>query len=212
MRKTLHFLCAALLLGSCAGEPAPAPEIPVDPSSPNHPFFHDEEVKDVFGDGNQLPPTLSSRLHSCGKLSYATLGRMLASRGVNLDNDAADSAGQLYRSGSLMLGAPAYEAKVPEALRSTTGGITRLEDILLAAAPELIANIGARPECQLDGQPAKLFDEAGCNAMGLACLIGAPAPERTVALCNEMVGRAADKTVGQQLAVAAVAAAYFLCE
>jgi hypothetical protein len=214
MKRSFACLAAGALLAAagCATDQAPVPELPVDPSAPNHPFFHDEEVKDVFGDGNQLPPTLSVKLHACGKISYETLGRVLASRGVNLGNEAADSAGLLYRTGNLMLGAPSYEAKVAEALRSTTGGITRLEDILLAAAPELIANIGARPECQLDGQPARLFDDNGCNAMGLTCLIGAPVPQGTVSLCNEMVGRAADKTIGQQLAVAAIASAYFLCE
>ena len=213
VKRTFACLAAgALLAAACGTDSATAPELTVDPTAPNHPFFHDEDVKDVFGDGNQLPPTLSVRLHACGKISYESLGRMLASRGVDLGNQAPDSAGVLYRSGNLMLGAPTYEAKVAEALRSTTGGITRLEDILLAAAPELIANMGARPECQLDGQPAKLFDESGCNALGLSCLVGAPVPAGAVSLCNEMVGRAADKTIGQQLAVAAIASAYFLCE
>ncbi|MCS6914394.1 MAG: hypothetical protein RMK29_06295 [Myxococcales bacterium] len=212
MRATRLFCVCLVGLSACTFESTLPPELPAGDETLGHPFYHEEEVRDVFADGNQLPPTLSVRMHACGKIAYDTLGRALASRGVDLTSMVPDSAGVLYRSGSLMLGAPSYEARVPEALRSTTGGLTRLSDILIAAAPELIAKMHTRPECQLDGQPAPLFDERGCNPLGFACLIGAPPAEGMMGLCNEMVARATDRTIGQQLAVAAIAAAYFLCE
>jgi hypothetical protein len=200
-----------LALGCSTPEEAPPP---IDPGDPNHPFLHEEQVRDVLADGNQLPPTLSVQMHACGKISYETLGTILRSRGVNIDNMAPDSAGQLYRGGNLMLGAPVYEARVSEALRSTTGGLTRLSDILLAAAPEIIANLPAREECKVNGVGARLFDEQGCNALGIACLIGAPPPDRVVALCNEMLSRvpAQNRATAQRLAVAAIASAFYLCE
>lgn len=221
-------LCAAL---GCDGK---APSLPptnpagsadsdpgVDLEPRPHPFPHEEQIRDIFADGNQIPPAQSAALHACGKLTYATLGRILASRGVNLevpdslpDSDPRrNSAGYLYRSGRLTLGAPVFTARVSEAGRSTTGGLARLYDILIASAQEFIDNVPRRPECQVAGVDPRLFNDKGrCNADGISCLLGMPASATLVSLCDDMVMRAKDPAIGRRLAVAAMASAAYVCD
>jgi hypothetical protein len=132
---------------------------------------------------------------------------------VNIMNNAADSAGLLYRTGNLSLGAPNYETRAGEPDRNTTGGITRLFDVLIAAADEMIANMPNRDECKVNGVGARLFDQNGCNADGFSCLLGMPVSPVQLTLCNDMVKDfGADVAQGQRLAVAAMAAPVFLCD
>jgi hypothetical protein len=62
------------------------------------------------------PPRYSSRIHGCTKMRYATLGNVLASRGVALGAAGADSAGRIYRDGRAALGGPNYPARVRETI------------------------------------------------------------------------------------------------
>lgn len=216
-RYILMGLGLAAAVSSCAAPEDSAPPA-INPENigkqgPEEAFTHEDPVGDIFADGRQVSAVVGSRLHSCGKLRYAALGRVLQSRGVNLGNAAADSAGLLYRSGNLSLGAPNYESRAGEPDRNTTGGITRLYDILIAAADEMIANMPNRDECKVGGVGAKLFDQSGCNADGFSCLLGMPVTPVQMSLCNDMVADfGADKAQGQRLAVAALAAPTFLCD
>src|SRR5579872_2206267 len=47
-----------------------------------------------------LPPTVSTRLHSCQKIPYESLGNLLVSRGMNMNG----TAGKLYQAGAVTLG------------------------------------------------------------------------------------------------------------
>jgi hypothetical protein len=216
-RYILMNLGLAAVLTACSSPEDSAPPV-INPENigkegPEEAFLHEDPVGDIFADGRQVSATVGSRLHACGKVRYAALGRVLQSRGVNLANAAADSAGLLYRSGNLSLGAPNYEARSGEPDRNTTGGITRLYDILIASADEMIANMPAREECKVNGVGAKLFDDKGCNADGFACMLGMPVSDVQMTLCNDMVSDfGADKAQGQRLAVAALAAPVFLCD
>src|SRR5690348_4042886 len=60
------------------------------------------------------PPRYTSRVHGCTKLRYATLGRVLASRGVDLAATDATSAGKIYSDGAQALGAANLGARVRE--------------------------------------------------------------------------------------------------
>ncbi|MCB9603044.1 MAG: hypothetical protein H6720_22235 [Sandaracinus sp.] len=161
----------------------------------------------------QGPPAFASRVHSCRKVRFRTIGRVLASRGVNLDADGELSAGRMYRSSDQSLGAPNYGARIPETTSLTVASASRLFDILVQAAPEIIANLPSREECRIGERGAALFDEDGsCNADGLTCLLGVPATVAHVGLCDDTVSRADNLEEGQRLAVATLLAAELTCE
>src|ERR1041385_4708688 len=126
---------------------------------------------DPYADLDRLqregPPRYASRVHSCAKMRYRTLGNLLASRGVDLAATGELSAGALYRGGAQALGAPNYAALVRENIDLGLATTAKLFDIYVQAAPEIIQNLPARPECQIGGVGARLFDAANhCVADG----------------------------------------------
>jgi hypothetical protein len=159
------------------------------------------------------PERYSSRVHSCPKMKYDTLGNLLASRGVNLGNTAANSAGRMWRDSDQALGAPNYAARQREARELTTATASKLFDIFVQAAPEVIAAMPNRAECQIAGVGVTMFNaENQCNADGIACLIGVPATASHLELCNLTVQRASDVEKGKLIAVATLLAAAHTCE
>lgn len=159
------------------------------------------------------PPGFSSRLHSCPKIKYATIGRLLRSRGVDVNAGDEVSAGFLWRNGSAALGAPKLSVRSRESTEITTAAAARLFDIFAQAAPEIIAAMPTLEACSVDGVGTQMFNEAGqCTPSGIACLTGLPASGSHLELCNEMVNRATTPQTGQELAVAALAAAAHTCE
>lgn len=159
------------------------------------------------------PPRYSSRVHSCPKMRVLTLGNVLASRGVDLGATAELSAGNMYTTSSIVLGAPNYSQRIRENVELGVATAAKLFDIYVQAAPEIIANLPNRPECQKNGVAAQLFDSSNrCVAQGFSCLMGVPATPEHLAVCNETVTRAADPETGKRLAVALLAAAAHTCE
>src|SRR5262249_62278414 len=107
-------------------------------------------------------PEISTRMHSCQKLKYVTLGNVLAQLGVNLAATATPpSAGQLYKGGMQALGAPNYGARVREAIEGTTSGYTKLFDIFVQAAPEIIAAMPTQAACMVAGVATQMVDASG---------------------------------------------------
>ena len=163
------------------------------------------------------PPSVSTRMHSCQRIPYATLGRLLASRGVNLAAVAPagqlPTAGQLYTTGAATLGQPNYANRTREATEQTTSGATRLMDLFLIAAPEIVAAMPSLPACQINGTPARMFDPntGACTREGIQCLTGAPVPQAQLDLCNQLLKDVPDAK-GKQMAVAAILAAAHTCE
>ena len=91
-----------------------------------------------------------------------------------------------------------------------TGGVF---DIFVQAAPEIIANLPARTECQVGGVGVQLFNGSNqCSADGITCLLGVPATAAHVELCNLTVTNASDVDKGKRMAVAALMAAAQTCE
>ncbi len=225
MNRIIHTtlgLLAVSLLGACAEDDTAAPD-PEDLPEGNtsggedNTFDHEATQVDVWELLDRLtkegPPKYTARTHSCAKIRYATIGRILASRGVDLGAGGDVSAAGLYNGGSQALGAPNYGARVRENLELTTAGASRLFDIFVAAAPEIIANMPNRAECQIGGVGVTLFGDANqCNADGITCLLGVPATASHIELCNLTVQRATDPEVGKRMAVAVLAAAAHTCE
>ena len=185
---------AAACTGTIDGEPFVGP--PPDPY---------EELEKLQREG---PPRYMSRVHGCTKMRYQTLGNVLASRGVAVGAAATDSAGKIYRDGRAALGASNYAARVRETIELGLATTSKVFDIFVQAAPEIIAAMPARPECG----GAALFEGNRCNPDGVSCLLGVPATAAHLQICDQTVARAADVESGKRLAVAVLAAAAHTCE
>jgi hypothetical protein len=157
-------------------------------------------------------------MHSCQKIPYDTVGNFLASRGVDLKATAQGNnpkpAGQLYREGAIILGAPNYATRTREPTEQTTSGATKLMDLFLIAAPEIIAKMPTLAACQINGVSTHMFDpmSGACTAQGILCLTGAPAAQAQIDLCNSLVLTDIPSAQGRQIAVAAILSAAHTCE
>jgi len=164
------------------------------------------------------PPRYTSHVHSCPKVRYATLGRVLTSLGVVGVGGTATgvTAAGLYNTGDNAMGAPNYANRIRENIGISTSGASREFDIFAAAAPEIIAAIPTLDRCKTGGAtgaPASLFNASNqCEASGITCLIGEPAQAAHLDLCNLTITRASSIDVGKRLAVAALLAAAYTCE
>lgn len=227
-------------VGSC-GDKTPIEEMPpiieetpptVVPMNPEMAFDHDgvlSPVGDVFADGQQVPVEKSQRMHACGKLTYPTLSRILSRRGVTVTagaqcTDANGSfdctAGSLYVSGNLVLGTANYPARVSESDRNSTGGIVRMQDILIAASEMLVTSTNQTGTFAATGNDcagASLFNAgtpATCNADGFACYVGVPLTQGQLTLCNQMLADRDinDPLIAKRLTLSALASSIFLCD
>lgn len=158
------------------------------------------------------PPRYTSRVHSCPKVRYRTLGRVLTSLGVDVQNPNDLSAGQLYRDGNNALGDANFANRIRENIGITTSGASRMFDIFAAGAPEIIANLPNLARCQVNGVPAVLFENGSCRADGITCLIGVPAQAAHIDFCNAAIAGATNPEIGQRIAVAALLSAAYTCE
>src|SRR5262245_34949609 len=159
---------AALASGACttdgATEPGndPAPQQGNATGGEDNTFNHPDTQVDVWKLLEQLqeqgPPRYTARVHSCPKMKYDTIGRVLASRGVDINSGTHLSAGQIYQTSDQALGVANYAARQRENLELTTAAAGKLFDIFVQAAPEIIANMPNRPECQVGGVGATLFN------------------------------------------------------
>ena len=159
------------------------------------------------------PPRYTSRVHSCPKVRYATLGNVLRAVGVNTANATNLSAGQLYTSGFNAMGGPNFANRIRENIAVTTSGASRMFDIFAAAADEIQTAMPTLARCQTGGTGAAMFDANNqCRADGITCLIGQPAQPAHLDFCNLTVTSASDVNVGKRIAVAAIMAAAYTCE
>lgn len=160
------------------------------------------------------PPEIRTRLHSCQKVQYTAMRTTLESFGVNIDATGdPPTAGQLWKAGGGALGVANYDARVGETLVWSASGAAKLFDIFVQAAPEIIANIAAAPQCQIDGVGPDMFDaEDRCVADAVTCLIGRPATPEHLAVCDSIVEAGSDIDKGKYIAVATLLSAAHSCE
>ena len=214
-------LVVACVTGSDQGlPPADDPGLPGDENNPaggeDNTFDHTDPV-DPWDVLDRIliegPPSYSAHVHSCMKMKYATLGRVLGSRGVNLANTTATSAGALYTAGAQAIGIATYPQRQSEPTELTTAGASKILDIYASAAPEIIAAMPTRPDCTVNGAPTQMFDASGaCTARGIACITGLPASPAQIELCSQVALRASTTTKGRNMAVAVTMAAAQICE
>jgi hypothetical protein len=220
----LSFLVGLLGLASCTdSDPGAGIDTPPPPGSTaggvDTTFDHENNGISLWELVDRLqqegPPEYTSHVHSCPKVRYATLGRVLTSLGVNLNvaSPSTTSAAYLYKNGANAMGAPNYANRIREAINISTSAASREFDIFAAAAPEIIANISTLERCKTGGAPAALFnDQNQCQVSGITCLLGVPARAAHLDLCNITIQRASTPAVGKPLAVAALLAAAYTCE
>lgn len=160
------------------------------------------------------PPRYTSKVHSCAKVRYKTLGTVLSQVGMASSTAAtppALSAGDLYKTGFNALGGPNYANRIRENIAITTSGASREFDIFAAGAQEVIDAFTNNTIARCPG--AQLFDANNtCQPSGITCLIGVPATAQHINYCNLTVTTASDVTVGKRLAVADMLAAAYTCE
>jgi hypothetical protein len=216
--------------GGDGGSAAQSNGDPETSTDPDNNFHHPMEATQPGQDdpfeilkqrASEGPPDVRTRLHSCSKLSYSMLGEFLTSRGVDLavaGTGGIPSAGDLYKAGSTKdaLGVANFDARMGEAYYYTISSSTKMFDIFVQAAPQVIANIKNMPDCQVDGKGNEVFDPntGNCDYYALSCIMGRPALDEDMTLCNLMISEAtpAELTNRRNLTVAAFLAAAHTCQ
>ncbi len=175
-----------------------------------HPDLNPSDDYDYTG----APASYLASTHSCAAINYDNLGGLLASRGVNIANNTALSAGRLYRDGKLALGIPNYDARVREPSALTTAQTSKWYDILIAGAPEIEAAMAAGTVigCDPQGVGIQMFNGDSCTIEGLACITGQRVTSSALALCNNAITDAASIADGKIIAMASAMAAAHTCE
>jgi hypothetical protein len=214
---TLAILASSVLASACTDDINAPVDQPAGSTAGNEESTFDHE-NDYISPWELLdrlakegPPRYTSRVHSCPKIRYRTMGEVLRGVGINPANTAAVSAGDLYRNGMNALGGPNYANRIRENIGITTSGASRAFDIYAAGADEVITAFANNAVTRCPG--AQLFDASNaCRPEGITCLLGVPATTRHLEYCNLTVNGATDTTVGKRLAVAALLAAANTCE
>jgi hypothetical protein len=200
--------------GRVATTPAPAPGSTRGSTPVWHPAYPTDD----------LSSDVTSRLHGCQKVSYTAIGNFLSARGVTSVGSAsapANSAGQLYAAAATTFGIPTLDSRSREPSFLTTAGASKVFDIFVAAAPEIIANLGSAtqaPACTVSGTNSPMFDSpTACDQNSVTCLLGRPATPNDMILCNLALSEAdpnnpSDVTNKQVIAVATLLASAHLCE
>jgi hypothetical protein len=156
-------------------------------------------------------PEVTSRLHSCGKLSVASLGKFLESRGINGTGarpDGTQSSKDIFGKGdtAAALGGPNYAGRVPEAPFASTSAISKMYDIFAMAAYDVIADDWNPPACP----GVKILVDGKFSKDGISCLLGKPASDEYVAIANDAITK--NPTDGAKIAIAAMLAAGHTCQ
>jgi len=215
---TLAILASSVLASACTDDTTATNEPPAGSTSGNEDTTFDHDNGDYISPWELLdrlskegPPRYTSKVHSCAKVRYKTLGAVMGGVGINMANTTALSANDLYKTGFNALGGPNYANRIRENISITTSGASREFDIFAAGAQEVIDAFAAGTVARCPG--AQLFDAGNaCRPEGITCLLGVPATTQHLAYCNLTVTSGSDPTVGKRLAVADMLAAAYTCE
>jgi hypothetical protein len=180
---------------------------------PNNTFDHPDVTPNLFNTQPDGPPEVVARLHGCKKMRVATLGNVLTTLGVNVNDSTQLSAGQLYSAGADTLGAPHYDQRVREGAAVSVPQVGKMQDIFSAAPVQILAAVPNLPSCTVKGTAISMFDANGnLTDRGIACLTGAPATPDQVTLANKVITLASSPQLGQRMAIAVVLSAAHTCE
>jgi hypothetical protein len=225
---TLAILASSVLASACTDDSTTTNQPPAGATSGNEDTTFDHDNGDYISPWDLLdrlqkegPPRYTSRVHSCSKVRYKTLGAVLTQLGmtsVTAATPPALSAGDLYKTGFNALGGPNYANRIRENISVTTSGASREFDIFAAGAQEVIDAFASTTSTIATRCPgASLFDTSNtCQPAGIACITGIPTNDpqmgHWLSYCNLTVSMASDVTVGKRLAVAEMLSAAYTCE
>ncbi|MBM4358054.1 MAG: hypothetical protein FJ096_08075 [Deltaproteobacteria bacterium] len=132
------------------------------------------------------------------------------------------TAGFLYFTGKDALGVPKLDSRLAEKEEHSTASAMRLMDLFIQSAPQIVANMGdpsKAPACTLNGKNKPMFDpkDGSCVEESVSCLLGMPATDDHMLLCNLVVQKAnqadqTDLTKKRNIAVAALLSAAHSCQ
>lgn len=157
-------------------------------------------------------PEVTSRLHSCGKLSFNSLGQVLTSRGLTGGGTRpanAPSGQAIYMQGgtAAAFGGANYNGRVPEAPFASTSAMAKMFDIFTMASYDAITPNWTAPACpdvKVLGADGKFTQD------GLSCLMGKPAKAEHLAIANDAIAK--NPTDGAKIAIAALLSAAHTCQ
>jgi hypothetical protein len=160
-------------------------------------------------------PEVTSRLHSCGKLSVTSLGDLLTSRGLTgggtrpQTTPASPSGLAIYKQQSTpaAFGGANYNGRVPEAPFASTSAMAKMFDIFTMASYDAVAANWTAPACpdvKVLGTDGKFTKD------GLTCLMGKPARDEHLAIANDAIAK--NPTDGAKIAIAALLSAAHTCQ
>jgi hypothetical protein len=157
-------------------------------------------------------PEVQSRLHACGKLTYASLGTVLASRGMTGagQRPANTQSGQaIYANNTTQpaFGGANYNGRVPEAPFASTSALSKMFDIFAMSSYDVVAANWAAPAC---GTTKVIGADGKFTKDGISCLMGKPARDEHVAIANDAIAKNA--TDGAKIAIAALLSAAHTCQ
>lgn len=157
-------------------------------------------------------PEITSRLHSCGKISVKALGDIITSRGLTGGGTRPQGAlsGQaIYNQGATApaFGGPNYNGRVPEAPFASTSAMAKMFDIFTMASYDVVSANWTAPACpgvKVLGADGKFTQD------GLTCLMGKTAKAEHLAIANDAIAK--NPTDGAKIAIAALLSAAHTCQ
>jgi hypothetical protein len=157
-------------------------------------------------------PEITSRLHSCGKITVKSLGDILASRGLTGGGQrpaGAPSGQAIYQQGGTVaaFGGANYNGRVPEAPFASTSAMAKMFDIFTMASYDAVTPNWTAPACpgvKVVGADGKFTKD------GLTCLMGKPARDEHLAVANDAIAK--NPTDGAKIAIAALLSAAHTCQ
>lgn len=157
-------------------------------------------------------PEVTSRLHSCGKMTVASLGEFLESRGLTGNgtrprNSLSGKAIFDRNDSAAALGGPNYNGRVPEAPFASTSAVSKMFDIFTMASYDAVDPDWDPPACP---GVRLLGDDGKFTKDGISCLIGKPATPEHLDIANDAIAK--NPTDGAQIAIAALLSAAHTCQ
>lgn len=157
-------------------------------------------------------PEITSRLHSCGKISFKALGDILTSRGLTGGGtrpQGAISGQAIYQQGGTpaAFGGANYNGRVPEAPFASTSAMAKMFDIFTMSSYDAVKDDWTAPACpgvKVVGADGKFTQD------GLSCLMGKPAKAEHLAIANDAIAK--NPTDGAKIAIAALLSAAHTCQ
>src|SRR3954471_10891042 len=147
MNRAIHFTLLVASLGLASACTDSSIDSGADPTPTGGTTGGEDTTFDHENDGidpwelldrlnKEGPPKYTSHVHSCPKVRYETLGRVLKSLGVanvGVTTAGALTGAGLYNSGDNAMGAPNYANRIRENIGISTSGASREFDIFAAA-------------------------------------------------------------------------------